>query len=342
MLGRIGQKAANLTRWVGEQVVGKDDFGRTVDDQRTRDYAVLGAATGAVAGAVIGATTGFNSQANNSIEEVWVDRSIKHPEMNGYSHIAVPDYDTECVQTDSETGSCTQTETTLEGWWHQYTPRISERVVGSYNEPTFQNTNTWEPLMGGALGAIGGGLLGMGAGLGIAALRRTLAGDAPSKPKTELKPEVEKALVNRAGIAGIAGAAIGVGVGAYVGSRAGTLELASQEVHARSWHIPVTETETLGHIPSSHYEYNWTGFPLPLGGNRPATNPVNRQVPVYDRSGKPRLTSTGKTFETNRYGPVFGGIVGGVVGAGVGVAAGVTFGVIDKMLTEADQGNNAA
>ncbi len=265
--------------------------------------------------------------------------------MDGYSHIAVPDYDTRCVSED-DSGNCTQTETTLEGWWHQYTPDITNRVVGGYNEPTFQNTNTWEPLMGGALGAIGGGLLGMGAGLGIAALRRTLEKDKPAPRKPELSPEAEKALINRAGVATIAGAALGVGIGAYVGQRAGAAELASQQVHTRSWHIPVTERQTLGHIPRSHYEYNWTGFPLPLGGNRPATEPVNRDVPVYARNGEPRLQGTSETFETNRYGPVFGGIVGGVVGAGVGLAAGVTVGVVDKMLAQADNnggdGKNAA
>ena len=120
----------------------------------------------------------------------------------------------------------------------------------------------------------------------------------------------------------------------FIGARAGSIELGAQEIHTRNWAIPVTQTETLGYIPDSHYEWNWSGFPLPLGGNRAATEPVNRQIPVYDRAGKPRLTMTEKTFTTNRYGPVFGGIMGGMIGAGVGLAAGVAVGITDKLLTQ--------
>lgn len=339
VLGSIGQKFGNLTRWVGKQVVGENDFGTR--DEKTRDYAVLGAAAGAVAGATVGTIAGFNSQSGNEINEVWETRNITHPEMNGYSHTAVPVFDTDCTKDSQGNETCT---TELEGWWHNYSPNITNRIVGNYQEPTFQNSNFLEPLMGGVLGAIGGGAVGLAAGIGIAALQRTMqekSGEAPPKP-VELKPEVKDALTNRTGIAVLAGATVGVGVGAVLGSRAGGIELASQEVHSRSWNIPVTQSETLGYIPHSHYEHNWTGFPIPLGGNRSATNPVNRQVPVYNRSGEPRLTETSKTFTTNRYGPIFGGIAGGFIGAGVGLAAGVAFGVTDKMLTERSEAQKAA
>ena len=339
MLGSIGQKARTFTRWVGEQVVGENDFGS--GDDKTRDYAVLGATAGAVAGAAVGTMVGFNSQGSNNIEEVWKTRNINHPEMHGYRHYTVPVYDTDCTTDSQGKETCT---TEIEGWWHHYDPNITNRVVGTYQEPTFQNTNFLEPLMGGLIGAVGGGAVGLAAGVGIAALQRTLqekSGKTAPKP-VELKPEVKDALTGRTGVAVVAGAAMGVGVGAWLGSNAGQIELGAQEVHNRTWSIPVTQSETLGYVPSSHYEWNWSGFPLPLGGSRSATEPVNRQVPVYNRAGDPRLTHTNKTFTTNRYGPVFGGIAGGVIGAGVGLAAGVAFGITDKMLTERNEAQKAA
>lgn len=340
MIGSIGQKVGNFTRWIGEQVVGENDFGSGED--KTRDYAVLGATAGAFAGAAIGTVAGFNSQQTNNIEEVWKTRNINHPEMNGYSHSAVPVFDTDCTPPDSEGRQ--QCTTEIEGWWHNYSPNIHNRVVGTFEEPTFQNTNFLEPLMGGLIGAVGGGAVGLAAGIGVAALQRTLqekSGKAAPKP-VELKPEVKEALTSRTGIAVMTGAVLGVGAGALLGSRAGNIELGAQQIHNRTWSIPVTQSETLGYIPPSHYEHNWTGFPLPLGGSRSATQPVNRQVPVYNRSGQPRLTHTNETFKTNRYGPVFGGIAGGLMGAGVGLAAGVAFGVTDKLLTEHNEAQKAA
>lgn len=338
MIGSIGQRASNFTRWVGEQVVGENDFGTR--DDKTRDYAVLGASVGAVAGATIGTIAGFNAQANNDIEEVWKTRNINHPEMHGYSHSTTPVFDTDCTTDSDGEQHCT---TEIEGWWHNYSPNITNRVVGTYQEPTFQNTKFFEPLMGGFLGALGGGAVGLAAGIGAAALQRTLqekSGKAQPAP-VELKPEVKKALTARTGAVVVTGAAIGVGVGALLGNQAGNIELGSQEIHNRTWSIPVTESETLGYIPPSHYEHNWTGFPVSFGGNRSATQPVNRQVPVYDRAGNPRLTHTNETFKTNRYGPIFGGVVGGFVGAGVGLAAGVAFGLTDKMLTERNEAKKA-
>lgn len=333
MIDNIRGRASDFTRWVGRQVVGKEDF--SSGDSRTRDYAVIGTATGAVAGAAIGTITGFKAQSSNSIKEVWVDKNIVHPEMRGYTHHTTPDFSTECVDYNSKESRCERTETNLDGWWHSYSPNIQERVVGQYNEPTFRNTNGWEPLKGGALGAIGGGLVGLGVGLGLAALERSLKGESlPARPK--LSPETEKALLSRTGVAAVAGTAVGAGIGAYVGSQAGVAELASQQTHTRVWNIPVTETQTLGYTPSSHYEHNWFGstWASPSNGNRNETVPVNRQVPLYNGGGSPRLQGTQKVFTTNRYGPLFGGIAGGAIGAGVGLAAGLAVGLTDKLLTE--------
>lgn len=333
MLNSITQKARNVTRWLGRQVT-ENDFGS--GDQKTRDYALVGASVGAVAGAVAGTVAGFNSQAGNSIEEVWVDRQVTHPEMRGYNHSVIPDYSTDCTKDSQGNEHCV---TELDGWWHRYSPNIYHRVVGQFQEPTFQNTNFLEPLLGGFLGAVGGGAIGLAAGIGVAALQRSFH---KSETPAPLKPEVKSALTERTGVAMLAGGAIGAGLGVYLGSQAGAIELASKEIHTRSWDIPVTQTETLGYIPSDYYEYNWSSFPISIGGNnRPETVPVNRQVPVYDRAGEPKFTGTTQTFETNRYGPVLGGIAGGLMGAGIGLAAGVAFGVTDKLLTERAQNKPA-
>lgn len=330
----IGDKLGSWTRWVGEKVTGKQDF-RSTEETRSRDYAVIGAAAGAVAGATVGAITGFDSQKSNRIEEVWVNRQIVDKTMNGYSHHTRADYSTECVARDDD-NNCTRTETNLDGWWHSYSPNITDRVVGNYTEPTFQNSKAWEPLMGGFVGAIGGGLIGLGTGLGVAALQRALTKDEVKPERPKLSPKAQEDLAVRAGSAAIGGAILGTLVGAYAGRNAGVIELASRQTHARSWAVPQMETRTLGQIPSSHYERNWFGstWASPDDVNTNANQPVNRSVPVYHRDGDVRMTSAEQTFQTNRYGPIFGGLAGGIIGAGVGLAAGLVVGVSDKLLTE--------
>lgn len=327
MLSSITQNVRNATRWLGSQVVD-NDFGAR--DDKAVDYALIGAGLGAAAGAAVGTMAGFKAQAANSIKEVWVDRTITHPELNGWSHWTSEDSHEECTGPDDDR-SCT---TEIDGWWHHYSPDITNRVVGHYTEPTFQNTKFMEPLLGGLLGAVGGGAIGLAAGIGAAAIQRSLQ-KGEERPRVKMEPEVRTALSEKTGIAMLAGGAVGVGVGAYLGAQAGHIELASQEIHTRSWDIPVTHNETIGYIPSDYYEHNWVGWGWPSSGSgRSADDPVVRAVPDYDRAGDPKLTGTSHTFETNRYGPVFGGIAGGVMGAGVGLAVGVALGVGQKLLTE--------
>ncbi len=332
MISSINQKFQDASRWVGKQVTGGDDFGQP--RSKTADYALIGAAGGAVAGATIGAVTGFQSQAEAGIEEVWVNRNITHPEMNGYRHNVTPDLRTVCHARD-ENYNCTSSSTEVQGFHHSYSPNIHHRVVGQYTEPTFQHTQGWEPLRGAFLGAAGGAVVGLAVGVGAAALQRAITADKPEPPPAKLSPETKDAMETRAAAAALGGTVVGAGIGTYLGIRAGQAEIAGQQVHTRTWNIPVTERQTLGHIPSNYYEYNWSGLPVSFsGGNRAETVPVNRDIPVYNGAGQPRVTGTQKTFETGRYGPVFAGITGGVIGAGVGLAAGVAVGVTDKMLTQ--------
>ncbi|MEW6277329.1 MAG: hypothetical protein AB1758_01820 [Candidatus Eremiobacterota bacterium] len=323
----------DVRRWVGDNIIGTEDPYSTEQEQRLRDYAMIGAGTGAVAGTVVGVVTGFNSQSADSIREEWVHRDVLHPRLDGYSEWVVADTHQHCHTEGYGEDERQVCETHVHGWWHNFSPRISHRDVGDYTEPTFKHTRTWEPLLGGFLGLVGGAVVGLGVGIGIAALRNALEqGQQPERK--ELTPEQRERVSDFAGGAAILGTVAGAGVGAWVGTRAGAVELGKQEIHVRNWMIPTVRSEYLGDIPDDYYEWNW-GWGWPTGGDWDGgRDPVYRNVPVYDSQGQPTFHQTSKEFKTNRYGPVAGGILGGLVGAGVGLAAGVAAGVAYKLVTE--------
>ncbi|MCA9780433.1 MAG: hypothetical protein KC800_27100, partial [Candidatus Eremiobacteraeota bacterium] len=306
-----------------------------------RDYAVAGGAAGAVVGATIGTIKGFESQADNQVKEVWQERQISHPELKGYHHRTVADVDRWCEKRDDD-GHCTDWDSEIEGWWHRYSPNVRDRVVGNYTEPAFKNQNFLEPLSGAFLGALGGGVVGVLAGVGVAAIQNSLEDrKAPGDVSVErFEPESAKlvsdqALTHRMGGYAVAGTVLGAGVGAYLGVKAGGAEAAANEVNTRTWDVPVYQKETIGHIPDDYYEHNrFFQWGPENGRGRAETEPVRRNVPVYDSDGSPRMTKTSETFESKRYGKVLGGIAGGAIGAGVGLATGVTVGLADKILTQ--------
>lgn len=319
--------------WIGDNIIGQNDGYTTRREKRMRDYAVLGAGGGAVVGATIGTVTGFNSQSRDSITEQWVHRDVLHPSLTGWSHYAMADTYQDCHYEGYGDDRHEVCDTKIRGWWHQYSPRISYQDVGDYSEPQFVHDNKWEPLLGGLLGAVGGAVVGLGLGVGIAALRNTLE-HTPDEVEPPMSAEQHKNLSDFAGGAAIVGTVAGAGLGAFVGSRAGFAELGNQEIHTRSWMVPTTQSQLLGHIPNDYYEYNW-GWGWPDSGyGRPETDPVYRNVPVYDAAGKPTFHETSKEFRTNRYGPVAGGILGGLMGAGIGLATGVAVGVGAKLIAE--------
>lgn len=332
-IGGIVSGFKDLRSWVGDNIIGQDDGYASKREVRMRDYAVLGAGTGAVAGAAIGVVTGFNSQGNDSITEQMVHRDVLHPSLRGWSHWASPDTYQDCHYEGYGDDRHQVCDTKIRGWWHTYSPRIENRDVGDYTEPRFVHDNKWEPLLGGFLGAIGGAVIGLGVGVGIAALRNALD-KAPDQTRPPMSAEQHKNLSDFAGGAAIVGTVAGAGMGAWVGSRAGFAELGNQEVHTRSWMVPTTQRELLGHIPHDYYEYNW-GWGWPSSGyGQPETDPVYRDVPVYGADGRPTFHETSKEFRTNRYGPVAGGILGGLMGAGIGLATGVAVGVGAKLIAE--------
>ncbi len=349
MLGTI----KDATRGVGRLIRGGNDFSTPSRHSRTRDYAVIGGTVGVVAGATIGTIKGFEAQANNSVKEVRVERDIVEPELTGYSHHTTADRERYCVE--RKEGSCVDYDTKTRGWWHNYSPNVRERVVGTYEEPQFKNSNPLTPISGALLGGLAGGLVGVAAGLGVSLLVNSLDKDSKTpievstaiadlpkeasdqgKPPSEETKDRESALETRMGAYAIGGTAVGAGVGIYLGIQAGGVETAANQVNTRSWQVPVTTDRTIGHIPEGYYEPNsfWRIGPS-NGRGRAETVPVNRQVPVYNNDGTVKMQTAQKTFESRRYGRITGALAGGVIGAGVGLAAGVSLGLADKLLTEA-------
>lgn len=318
---------------VGRKVLDQD-YGSAVDPQR--DGLVLSTSAGAAIGAAVGTYLGFRAQGLNTVSEGLQTHSIRHPRLLGYSHSAHADYDEVCHTEGSGENERRVCHSELEGWWHRYSPRISETEVGQYQSPVFRNSRSLEPLLGGFLGAVGGGLVGLGLGVGINALRRALnEGEAPTaKP---LAPEEQKELSLQAGALTLGGGALGLVSGALIGHAAGKLEQVQKEVHTRSWMAPVTQRVNLGSIPRDYYQRNWfLPFPNSAENYQNGTEPVHRDVPVYGPDGRVQMQRVQHTFDTARYGPVSGALMGGLIGTGVGLASGVAASTLLKIVRQQD------
>ena len=318
-----------VTRLGGKVI--DSDFG-TALPQADRDRVVLSTTGGAVAGAAIGTYLGFHAQGSNRVNEVWQTHSIDHPHLTGYSHSASPVYSEDCHYEGSGDNRHQVCHTTLEGWWHRFSPDIRRDQVGQYTAPVFRNSNWAEPLLGGFLGALGGGLLGLGVGVGINALKHSLQHE-PAQA-TEMSEQKRNDLAKTAGYLALGGAAVGAFGGGVLGHVAGIIEQGQKEVHTRNWMGPVLQNTRLGEIPADYYEHN-IGLGLPglgIGIGKGGTQSVYRDVPLYNNDGTPQMQRVERTFDTGRYGPVSGAILGGIIGGGVGLAAGVASGTLLKMV----------
>jgi len=129
----------------------------------------LAAGTSAVAGAVGGFALGYNTAAGDKVEEVWETRNISHPNMTGYTETIRPDTYQEligCHEDENGNRDCDY-RTRVRGYWHDYSPDISWRTVGTYERPTLQHTNK--------IGGLGAGLItGGAAGVAGVAIRALL------------------------------------------------------------------------------------------------------------------------------------------------------------------------
>jgi hypothetical protein len=318
----------NIKRSIGEAVVG-NDFSR---QDGTVDGILLGAGAGAAVGGALGGARGLYHQARNTVTERQVHKSITDPKLTGHSYHVRADWDTDC----DTHGEHTHCERELDGWWHTYRPNIRERVVGSFTEPTLQNSHqatfVSSALTGAAIGA------GLGAGIGLATgVIGRLAGGHPMRRKP-LPPELRAQLVTETGDTVMKSTAIGAGVGAAVGLGAGLLEASGAVSLERTWDAPIYESRDLGSIPRNHYEWNWSWDWARPGDYRDHSphgeRAVVRQAPILDAAGRPITRAVTQQLDSARLNPVSGLVGGAAVGASVGFAAGVASSVVNRILVQ--------
>ena len=325
--------AGDFVSQVGKKVIDSD-FGTELATPE-RDTLMLSTTAGVVAGAAIGTYLGFQSQEGNRVNEQLGQHNITHPHLTGYSHYASPDYTRVCHDEgygEDKHEVCTDR---LDGWWHRYSADVRNDKVGSYIKPEFHNSNWAEPLLGGFLGALGGGLLGLGVGIGVNAIKHSLNHGEEVDAQSHQIPDAKRDdLEKKAGLLALGGAAVGMVSGGVLGHVAGVIEQAQKEVHTRDWMGPVYQHTRIGDIPSDYYEHN-LGIGIPgfgLGFGQGSRVGVYRDVPLYNADGTPQLQEMQKTFDTARYGGVSGAILGGLIGGGVGLAAGIAGGTLLKMV----------
>jgi hypothetical protein len=127
-------------------------------------WSPLAMGVAAVVGAAGGFAVGHMTAAGDTVKEVWKTHSISHPTMTGYTETIRPDTYTEetnCRTDDKGKRTC-DTDTKVRGYWHEYSPDIAWRQVGTYTRPALEHTAKVGPLGAGAITVAGAGLLGIG------------------------------------------------------------------------------------------------------------------------------------------------------------------------------------
>ena len=302
-----------VKRKVGESVVG-NDFAR---QDGTVDGIVLGATAGAAVGGVLGAGRGLLNQSSDQVTEVALPRNITDPVLQGHRYYVRSDWSTHCTGFD-EYRHC---ERELDGWWHNYSPRINDRLIGSYSEPALQHSNPGTYLGSAVAGAAIGAGVGTGLGLAVGVLGK-LVGAHPLE-REKLPPEVREKLIDDTGNNVASSTALGAGIGATLGLAAGLMEQSGAVKVSRVWQKPVTTSRNIGEIPRNHYEWNHSRWEWGRPGNyqdhSPRGNtPVYRQAPVLNSRGRPEMVNATKELDSTRFGAVSGLVGGAALGAGVG------------------------
>ena len=320
-----------MKRKIGESVVG-DDFAR---QDGTVDGILLGATAGAAVGGVIGAGRGLINQSSDQVTEVAVRQNITDPVLQGHRYYVRSDWSNHCTGFD-EFRRC---ERQLDGWWHNYSPSVNDRLIGSYSEPALQHSNPGTYLGSAVAGAAMGAGVGAGLGLAVGVLGK-LVGAHPLERK-KLPPEVREKLIDDTGNNVAASTALGAGIGATLGLAAGLMEQSGAVKLSRVWQKPVTTSRNIGEIPRNHYEWNhgrWEwGRPGNYQDHSPRGNtPVYRQAPVLDSRGRPEMVNATKNLDSTRFGAVSGLLGGAVMGAGVGFGVGVAASILDRALLQSE------
>lgn len=118
----------------------------------------VGTVIGAMGGAVTGGIVGYRSAEDDQVQEVWNDRDINHPTMEGYTEYTVPIPEPRSRYVKQDDGRYEKkTSWRVGGYFHHHSPDIKEEKVGEYREPDLEHTKT-DNRTGTAV-AVGAGLL---------------------------------------------------------------------------------------------------------------------------------------------------------------------------------------
>ena len=294
---------------------------------------LVGAGIGAAVGGTAGFLWGAHNLSNDSVQVVTQDNAITRPVLVGADYDDADTYTTTYTTTDSDGNTTTHTQ------WHydpaDWDPVIRQQETGFRDvKKVFQHTSAFGPLAGAAVGA------GLGAVVGAVVSSLTkLVDDKPAswseKPKVPETPEKQQ-LARRADhaplVGTVAGALIGAGAGAWVGSIAADRNQTFSQVYDK----PVYENQTIGYIPREHMTRsipgrNWGDFrvyydDLPenfMGSPRfsHGGEAVNR--PVFTERYQPVEVTTNSHWLTPAKGAAIGAGLGAVTGLLTGVAGGV-------------------
>ncbi len=117
----------------------------------------VGTVLGAVGGALAGVVIGYKSAENDEVSEVWNDKDITHPTMEGYTEYTVPIPEPRTKYVKDEDGKYEKKTTwRVGGYYHHHAPDIKEEKVGEFREPELEHSKT-NNKVGTAL-AVGAGL----------------------------------------------------------------------------------------------------------------------------------------------------------------------------------------
>jgi len=328
ILAHAGSIIKNIKRSIGEAVVG-DDF---VRQDGVVDGIALGASTGAVVGGTVGAARGLLHQSADRVTEVPVEKQILDPKLNGYTYRVSEDWDRDCTTI----GDYTDCDWELDGWWHRYSPRIDNRVVGRFERPELRHSHDLTMLGSAVTGAAVGAGIGAAAGLATGIIGKTLGG-GPLDRKP-IPPELREQLIEETGENVVTSTAVGAGIGGALGLAAGLIEQSNAVETVLEWNEPIYNREHLGTIPRNHYEWNWSwdwADPSDFRDHSPkGDRPIVADVPVLSDRGEPRFQEVSEEFHSARFGPLSGMVGGALIGAGLGLATGVAGGVVGRLIAQ--------
>lgn len=298
---------------------------------------LVGAGVGAAVGGTAGFLWGAHNLANDKIEVVTSTREITRPVLVGASYDDADSYTTTYTTQDSDGNTQYHTQ------WHyepeDWSPVIANERTGFQDQKkVLQHSSSFGPLTGLAVGAGAGALMGA-----LVTSLTDLIVDEPAgwrQPPRLPETEKDKKLAQNADraplVAGVAGALVGAGAGAWVGSIAAEKNQSITQVYQQ----PVYQNRSLGFIPSdsqtrhvsngrwgdfnirmSDYPENFLGSPRFSNGGEQVVRPV------FTGEYRPVTTNTNSHWLT----PAKGAAIGAGLGAMTGLVAGVAGGVLMKI-----------